>query len=962
MKQLRSTLLLVLSFLFAFGGVLNFAKPVSAATNYVTVAKSINPGEISTDGEAEVSLQIKGTPPADVVVPNDVVLIIDKSGSMVSGEDKMTNAKNAAKGFIDLMDLSVHQVGVVDYSTTASTYPIGTDKAAVKSYIDGIQANGNTATGDAIDAAMGLLANHRPEAQPVIVLLTDGEATVPSNDPFGYAKNKAQVAKDAGIIFYTIALLKQTDNPDSSGPNLLMKEMATTSNHHHFVLGSIGLNEIYAAIVREIGIASAYDVKVTDIVAPEFEIVPDSYLNNIPKPQVTGNTLVWEFNELKNDTLTFTYKIRPISKTNVGTFNVGTTGSIIAYKDYSGSAKIKNIPNTTLTVKLPAPKVTSIVEPQGHPDGGNVVTINGENFVDGATVQFGTALGTATQYVSGNELKVTVPAGAQGSVVVTVKNPDGQKATGAYQYITNPVVTSIEPANGPLAGGNYVTIKGNFMMYGVSVKFGTKTAQMSLYSDPTYIRVLAPSGDQPGAVDVTVTNPDGSFTVVPAAYTYDAPPSTDPVIESISPITGLITGGNNVYINGKYLTADMKVFFGDKEAAVTYISDTRLRATAPAVAAPTIVDVTVQAVSGITSTLTDVYTYTAPVDPVPTITAVSPNTGYTTGGKNVYIDGTNFNSTSQVYFGSLPSESVTYISDTRLRARTPAVGAPSKVDVKVVNGTQEAVLPLGFEYIELVPDPVTITSLSVTSGTLNGGNKLYITGVNLKSGATIKFGNRTAILTNLISDTYAQVQVPAGELVGKVDVTWTNSDGPFSTLTQAYEYLPVPVTITGLSPNHGTKDGGTTVYIDGTNFDVNSTVTINGASVAVTYVSDTRLRIKTPVSSVVGSVPVVVTLPNGQTASTTFTYDPSVVAPAPVITSLSKTSGPAATTVYIDGSNFVTGSKVYFNGVLATGFAYVDATRVRVKSPAGTIGSVVQVTVVNPDGQVSNAVSYTYTA
>ena len=50
-----------------------------------------------------------------------------------------------------------------------------------------------------------------------------------------------------------------------------LKEMATTAVHHHFVLGSTGLSDIYAAIVKEIGLASAYDVTISDVVDPNFE-------------------------------------------------------------------------------------------------------------------------------------------------------------------------------------------------------------------------------------------------------------------------------------------------------------------------------------------------------------------------------------------------------------------------------------------------------------------------------------------------------------------------------------------------------------------------------------------------------------------------------------------------------------------------------------------------------------------
>ena len=85
--------------------------------------------------------------------------------------------------------------------------------------------------------------------------------------------------------------------------------------------------------------ASVYDVTILDVVDPNFEIVPGSADNNIPKPIINGNTLTWEFNELKSSTLSFQYKIRPINKTKAGIFPISTASSVITYKDYAGSTE-----------------------------------------------------------------------------------------------------------------------------------------------------------------------------------------------------------------------------------------------------------------------------------------------------------------------------------------------------------------------------------------------------------------------------------------------------------------------------------------------------------------------------------------------------------------------------------------------------------------------------------------------
>lgn len=1066
MKMLKPWMMLVMAFILGASGLLSpGGRSASAATNdYVSVTKTVYPSQITTEQEATVSLGIKGTPPANVIVPNDVILIIDKSGSMApsynNGEDKMTNAKEAAKGFIDLMDMTKHRVGIVDFSSInmIGSFDLTTDKTAAKNYINTIQANGSTSTGDAIQKAMDLLANHRPEAQPVIVLLTDGDATYPTNDPYGYAKSKAMAAKDAGIIFYTIALLKQTDNPDTSGPNILLKEMATTADHHHFVLGSTGLSDIYAAIVKEIGLASAFNVQVKDVVSPDFEIVPGSYDDNIPKPTVTGNTLTWTFNELKDKTLTFTYKIRPVDKNKRGTFATSTADSVISYKDYAGASRTKSIPSADLTITFPAPTITSIVDSSGPPAGGNTVTITGTNFKAGATVNFDSTPATSVQVMSATQITATVPAGNQGTVTVTVKNPDNQKATTQYQYKIDPVITSITPNNGELAGGTVVAISGNYFMTGASVKFGDQPAAVTMNNGSTLIKVTAPAATTPGPVNVVLTNPDGTSTTVTGGYTYNEPPKKALSVTSVSPNSGLTAGGDIVYVNGANIDPAVKIYFGDNQAPLlTYYSDARVKVSVPAATSAGAVAVKLVNPDGTTATLDNGYTYTAPpalpapkvtsldttsgllaggytlfvngenfqtgvkiyfgsvqgtvstyysanrlkvvvpaatvegpVDvravnpdgqegtltsgftyvtppppPPPTISALTPNNGPVAGSTIVYIDGTGFVSGLKVYFGDAQATVNTYYSDLRLKVTSPAgPAAGGAVDVKIVNPDgQQTTLTGGYTYTVPAPEPVTVTGLTPNTGLLTGGELIYIDGTNLKAGATVKFGNKTVSLAGVVSSTRVKVNAPAGDAVGPVDVTYTNPDGQTFTLTNGYTYTaPVP-TITGLSPNHGDLAGGTIVYIDGTNFDPNMTVKMNGKTLPIlTYYNSTRIKISTPAATVAGQVPIVITLPSGNSVSTNYTYDAPPALPAPSLTTLSVTSGPLAGggIMYIDGANFVSGLKVYFGGKEATLLTYYGSTRLKVSIPAGTAAGAVDVKVVNPDGQVSNALTYTY--
>ncbi|MFZ0578572.1 MAG: VWA domain-containing protein, partial [Psychrobacillus psychrotolerans] len=400
MKFFKSLQLFLIAIL-----IIGIATPLSTEAaiaksgDLMKINKTVSNNTLVKGETTDVTLTVQGTPQDSTFVkPNDVVLIIDKSGSM-QADNRLNAAKDAAKEFIELMDLSKHELGIVDYSDRASSFPLTTDKSAAKAYVDTIQLGGGTNTSDAIRAATATLANKRSEAQPTIVIMTDGAANS-STDALAAAK----AAKDAGITFYSIALLGPNENPVTSAPNKLLQEMASSFDHHHFVLGSVGLSDVYKAIVEEIGLASAYNVTITDTISPKFELVPGSYDHHIPRPTVNGNTISWFISELKTDELSFTYQVRAKADATAGKYTLAQTSSTFEIGD--GSTYSLNTTNPIVEIKNHAPIITSIKEDKGHTTGGETVTITGQNFLPEVKVYFGTVLGTVVS-VTDNEIIVT---------------------------------------------------------------------------------------------------------------------------------------------------------------------------------------------------------------------------------------------------------------------------------------------------------------------------------------------------------------------------------------------------------------------------------------------------------------------------------------------------------------------------------------------------------------------------
>jgi hypothetical protein len=83
------------------------------------------------------------------------------------------------------------------------------------------------------------------------------------------------------------------------------------------------------------------------------------------------------------------------------------------------------------------PSISSVSPSSGPFSGGQSVTINGQDFLPGATVQFGSAPPQGASFVSNGQLATMTPPGL-GTVDVTVTNPLGISATAAHAYTYNP--------------------------------------------------------------------------------------------------------------------------------------------------------------------------------------------------------------------------------------------------------------------------------------------------------------------------------------------------------------------------------------------------------------------------------------------------------------------------------------------------------------------------------------------
>ena len=134
-----------------------------------------------------------------------------------------------------------------------------------------------------------------------------------------------------------------------------------------------------------------------------------------------------------------------------------------------------------------------------------------------------------------------------------------------------------------------------------------------------------------------------------------------PTVTSIAPNSGTTDGGTGVTITGTGFQAGATVSLGTTAATgVTVVSGTSITATTPPGVAGA-VDVVVTNSDTQSGKLTQGFTYTAASNPAPTVTAISPASGPTSGGTPVTITGTGFLTGSMVKLGGTAATGVTVV-------------------------------------------------------------------------------------------------------------------------------------------------------------------------------------------------------------------------------------------------------------------------------------------------------------
>ncbi len=364
----------------------------------------------------------------------------------------------------------------------------------------------------------------------------------------------------------------------------------------------------------------------------------------------------------------------------------------------------------------------------------------------------------------------------------------------------------------------------------------------------------------PGGQGGGVTPPTNASVSVSAS-------NANPLVNSTTVVTATVTQNNQPVANGtavQFATSPLGTFIDSN--ANSSIRDHDQRSgdghSTSATAGTTTITATVNNVSGKTT----VTFSTQPVTPPPpntnpTITSFSPITGKPAGGDIVTITGTNFASPVRGIFdfgnGVTKEAQVVSVSATQIQVISPPVDlgtgqtAPATITIFVNAGTateQKVSAGTPFTYQAAVLTP-KITTLSPTSGPIDGGTRVTIFGEGFQQPAQVFFGSQEAVVINI---TFSQIIVMSptardtapngsGAVTGPVDVKIINVNSPLRSSQQERSATRRRCRSAAMGPTIGPFTGGTRVTIDGVGFTDPVAVVIGGIAAQPIKVTGTQI-------------------------------------------------------------------------------------------------------------------------
>jgi hypothetical protein len=239
----------------------------------------------------------------------------------------------------------------------------------------------------------------------------------------------------------------------------------------------------------------------------------------------------------------------PIGGATNSSYNANVAGDYTVVVTASGCASASSAV-TTVTIN---PNPSATITAPGSLATGASSSASVANAGAGATYAWSITNGTINSGAGTNSINFT--AGAVGTLTlqVTVTTSAGcadtQSANVTVTAATPTVtITSIVANHGTRFGGTSITVNGTGFQNGATLTFGGNAATSVVFVNSTKLTAVTPA-HAPGAVSVTVTNPDTSAYTAAGAYTY-TPQQFDPNGDAVIDPADIFYLVNYLFTNG----------------------------------------------------------------------------------------------------------------------------------------------------------------------------------------------------------------------------------------------------------------------------------------------------------------------------------------------------------------------------------------------------------------------------
>ncbi|NP_001088457.1 uncharacterized protein LOC495321 precursor [Xenopus laevis] len=258
---------------------------------------------------------------------------------------------------------------------------------------------------------------------------------------------------------------------------------------------------------------------------------------------------------------------------------------------------------STTNSRCTDPKITKLFPETGPRQGGTRLTITGENlglrFED---IHIGVKVGQVvcvpieSEYISAEQIVCEInDAGrtrvheAQVEVCVKDCSQDYRAISPKSFTFVVPSFNRVTPSRGPLSGGTWISIEGNYLNAGsdVSVYIGGRSCMFS-WRTAKEIRCKTPQGPSTGKAEIQIHINRATLYNSEVHYNY----TEDPTVQKIEPEWSIASGGTPLIVTGMNLATikepHIRAKYGDveKENNCTVYNDTTMVCLAPSVDNP----------------------------------------------------------------------------------------------------------------------------------------------------------------------------------------------------------------------------------------------------------------------------------------------------------------------------------------------------------------------------------------